>query len=226
MRLVAIADPHGTLPEVPPCDVLVIAGDLCPGFGINGRLVSSAFSREHQVEWLATTYTTWERGTPAEHILLVPGNHDWFTADDIEACLPVRSKCLVDDGVRIGDLKFWGSPWTPPFLSWNYMLGDRRRQARLAAIPEGLDVLITHGPPLGICDLTVDGIHAGDPLLIGVAERKQPRVMVFGHIHEGWGPSPYNWKSPAQMWNVSLGLDEPRPPLVLDITPTSIIPVM
>ena len=35
-----------------------------------------------------------------------------------------------------------------------------------ASIPEKVDVLITHGPPAGVGDLTVKGVRAGGPVLL------------------------------------------------------------
>ena len=61
-----------------------------------------------------------------------------------------------------------------------------------ACIPEGTDVVITHGPPLGHGDLvedrnTKEKIRAGCYWLLRNIERVQPKVHVFGHIHEGHG---------------------------------------
>merc|ERR1712173_386264 len=57
-------------------------------------------------------------------------------------------------------------------------------------IPEGCNVLITHGPPRGILDRsanchTKDGI--GDDWLLRDVEAAKPNVHVFGHVHESYG---------------------------------------
>ena len=56
-------------------------------------------------------------------------------------------------------------------------------------IPDSTDVLITHGPPIGVLDLSVyDNISCGcDNLLDAVTNRVKPRLHIFGHIHEGYG---------------------------------------
>lgn len=47
---------------------------------------------------------------------------------------------------------------------------------------------ITHGPPLGILDTTIEGKQAGCPVLAGrVTKLFDCRLHVFGHIHAARG---------------------------------------
>ena len=56
-------------------------------------------------------------------------------------------------------------------------------------IPEGIDILLTHGPPLNVLDLVpYDGMKsAGCPKLAERIQKVRPKLHVFGHIHEGYG---------------------------------------
>ncbi|XP_070534012.1 metallophosphoesterase MPPED2-like [Ptychodera flava] len=55
-------------------------------------------------------------------------------------------------------------------------------------IPEGIDILITHGPPLGHGDKTMSEQRAGCvELLNTIQKRVKPKYHIFGHIHEGYG---------------------------------------
>ena len=58
-------------------------------------------------------------------------------------------------------------------------------------IEQFTDVLITHGPPHGILDLVkrADGSEdlTGCPQLLEAILAAQPKVHIFGHIHEEYG---------------------------------------
>ena len=59
-------------------------------------------------------------------------------------------------------------------------------QEKWDLIPAGVDVLMTHGPPLGHGDLCSGGNRAGcEQLLHTIQQRVRPKYHVFGHIHEG-----------------------------------------
>ena len=58
----ATADLHGWLPPISPCDLLLIAGDICPP--------------TDQRHWLDTNFRTWLVDSPARHVVATWGNND------------------------------------------------------------------------------------------------------------------------------------------------------
>ena len=65
--------------------------------------------------------------------------------------------------------------------------GEDELAEHFGAIPEGIDVLLTHTPPQGHGDLTAIGEHVGSSALLDGDRARQPPLAVFGHIHEGRG---------------------------------------
>lgn len=177
MRLVLISDTHNLQRSLrlPEGDALVHAGDLTMG-GTEPEVRAVG-------EWLGEQRY--------QHKVIIAGNHDFLFERQPElarSLLPADVHYLFDSEVTLGGLRFWGAPWQPWFFDWAF--GLRRGPdlaAKWAMIPHGLDVLITHGPPMGIADRTVDGDDAGCADLGAAMKRAQPRLAVFGHIHEGYG---------------------------------------
>jgi hypothetical protein len=93
--------------------------------------------------------------------------------------------------VTIGGVSFWGSPYTPEFLNGAFMYPrDPAVTKYWDQIPLGLDVLITHGPLLGILDQVVPGgDHLGCEELMRAVEEKRiapgKRANCRGHIDPG-----------------------------------------
>lgn len=87
------------------------------------------------------------------------------------------------------DLLVYGAPWQPEFYDWAYNLPlGARLKEKWDQIPDGVDVLITHGPPHGILDAAADGHLCGCPdLRDTITQRVKPRLHIFGHIHEAYG---------------------------------------
>ena len=51
-------------------------------------------------------------------------------------------------------------------------------------IPDNIDILITHGPPIGHGDRCSGGNRAGCvDLLFEIQNRIKPKAHIFGHIH-------------------------------------------
>jgi Icc-related predicted phosphoesterase len=177
MRLVCVSDTHGyhDTMRVPDGDVLIHAGDLTKRGTVDEvRAVD---------QWLAKM--------PHKHKIVVAGNHDFLFEREPEtarAMLTHATAYLEDEGVEIDGTRFYGSPYTPEFFNWAFMLprGEALR-AKWSHIPNDVDVLITHGPPYQILDLTLHGEHAGCEALAERMAELKPRLHVFGHIHEGYG---------------------------------------
>jgi uncharacterized protein len=47
--------------------------------------------------------------------------------------------------------------------------------------------VVAHGPPRGYGDRTSRDVHVGSTAMTATLERVQPRLMVCGHIHPGYG---------------------------------------
>ena len=212
VRLVAVADTHlfhqGW--AVPEGDIFLHAGDLCRR-GTAEELMDAA---------------AWIRGLPHRHKVIVAGNHDFLFQEDPQAARSILGPELIyleDKTAIVAGLRIHGSPWQPEFGGWAFNLPRGAPLAeRWALIPEGLDVLITHSPPLGYGDTVHDDEHVGCADLLRRIREVKPRLHLFGHIHQDGGL----WLDQGtSVVNVTAWEGE-RGATVIDVTPDRIIPVV
>lgn len=126
---------------------------------------------------------------------------------------------LQDSMVTVCGINIYGSPWSPRFCDWAF---NAERGADILQkwnmIPENVDILITHGPPVGHGDMTKGGIHVGCvELLNTVQKRVKPRYHVFGHIHEGYGMSTDGVTTFINAASCTKGYKLENPPIIFDI---------
>jgi 3',5'-cyclic AMP phosphodiesterase CpdA len=178
VHVVALSDQHGRLPPVPPCDVLVVAGDVCP---------IADHSERTQREFLEGAFAEWLAGAEAEVVVGIAGNHDLLAENDPGFMAGLPWTYLLDSGTTACGLALWGTPWCPEFGDWAYMEPDVRLHRYFDRIPEGLDLLVAHTPPFEVLDLARRGVMAGSQALRDALLRARPAACVFGHIHEGHG---------------------------------------
>ena len=192
MKLVAISDTHNFHNKItiPSGDVIIHAGDA------TGR----------GQEWEIKEFIQWYSNLDFQHKIFIPGNHEvvleynykewsrWFRDAGITI---LNDESTTIDGVSNHDwkeynFKVYGSPITPNFGRWAYM---RARGFEInqhwMKIPEDTDILVTHGPPHGILDEVerFNGYtdHCGCEMLLARVAQVNPKLHVFGHIHEGAG---------------------------------------
>ena len=181
MLIDCISDLHGFQPTLEGGDLLIVAGDC------------TALDHTHQ--W--KHFLLWLKAQKYRKKILIAGNHDGF----LERFPPGKSDCeevgfeyLQDSGTAFEGITIWGSPWTPEFCKWHFMLprGEKLRE-KWSLIPPFVDILITHGPPYGVLDDVGDQSSRVRDSNQGCVDLRmaqgiiQPRLHVFGHIHEGYG---------------------------------------
>lgn len=176
MRIVLLSDTHHLFAhvEVPPGDLLVHTGDHSQR-GTVAEVSASA---------------SWLRGLPHRHKVVLAGNHDFCLqrAGTEGHEMFAGMTYLLDQAVEIEGLRIYGSPWTPRFGEWAYQLERGEPIAESwRKIPDDTQMLLTHGPPAGIGDLTVRGQRAGCRDLMDRVYQVKPLLHVYGHIHEGYG---------------------------------------
>ena len=183
----------------------------------------------------------WFNSLPYKYRIIIAGNHDLFMDPDhldepssvsaINAILPVADgfHYLWNSGCEIEGIKFWGSPEQPEFFHWAFNV-PRGTPLRLhwENIPEGTDVLITHGPAFGLVDKCPNfaepkgpWISVGDNDLAKKIRRIKPRVHVCGHIHAGYG---HAFLGETLYLNASTCTERYEPtnkPLLFDIDPST-----
>ncbi len=183
MKIDCISDLHGQLPSLNSGDILIIAGDLTYT-GSKGEMLM--FN-----QWLKHLYY--------KDIIVIAGNHDRYLTQQHKFL--DNAHYLCDQSIEIQGLKFHGSPYTVKFMDWYFGKDDNKLIEHWKKIPEGLDFLITHGPPKHILDLSDEGIPCGSKTLLDRIRVCKPKYHIFGHIHEGYG---HITSEGTEFYNVSL----------------------
>lgn len=107
-------------------------------------------------------------------------------------------------------------------MDWAFMKSCEELAKIYAAIPDGVDILVSHQPPFGWGDRAVDEqsgelVHLGSHELLATIARVRPRLVICGHIHGGYGSFEYDG---TLVYNVSVVNEQYRPvrsPTVIDI---------
>lgn len=136
-------------------------------------------------------FLKWFGQLPIKHKIFVAGNHDVSIERGIIFKNDFTDHGIIhlwDEEIVIEGFKIYGSPYTPSFGNGWAFNKDRAKISRVwENIPDDTDVLVTHGPPKGILDLSYDRDNklefCGDSALGKRIKAIQPKLVCFGHIH-------------------------------------------
>ncbi|KAK7756258.1 hypothetical protein SLS62_001854 [Diatrype stigma] len=207
VSVVCISDTHNTQPALPDGDILIHAGDLTQSGTFQELEVAIAWLRRQPHPIKIVVAGNHDLLLDADR-----DNHNGVASagDDVDAAALRRSLdwgdiiYLEDEETtvtvtcnnnnnsnsngqrRLRHLRVYGSPRTPRHGSWAFQYPRETDvwASEKHAVPGGVDVLVTHGPPQGHLDAAA-GLGCAHLLGALWGARPRPRLHVFGHVHEG-----------------------------------------
>jgi len=207
MRLVIVSDTHSRHEELGTLagDVLIHCGD-----GLNAFAPASDALQKLD-DWFG-------RQAFAE-IFYVGGNHDFEIERRATAGETVfeNATYLQDQSFAVSGVRFYGSPWIPELVGWAYYRSTADLIETWSAIPENVDILITHSPPYGVLDRNSRNKHCGCPALAGRVSAVRPRLHCFGHVHASAGNCDVEGTTYANTSSVDSSYRIARAPFIFDL---------
>lgn len=130
----------------------------------------------------------WFTNFPATYRVFVPGNHDTsMQTNMLRRHIPENIHVLIHELLVIEGVRIFGSPYTPTFgQGWAFNKDRAKLHEIWKDIPYNTDILVTHGPPKGILDITAEGsgyLQVGCKALLNRVMEVQPKYHLAGHIH-------------------------------------------
>lgn len=188
IHITFISDTHNKHNQVtsslPGGDILIHAGDI------------SSVGYKHEVREFCKWFNSIEE---YKNKIFIAGNHDILFEKSPEEASEIVSfykeiTYLQDQSYLVNletPVNVYGSPWQPEFYNWAFNVPRGKEIAKKwEMIPEGLDILVTHGPAWGKVDRIIGRPeHLGCEELRNAIDLKRPKIHVCGHIHSGYGYS-------------------------------------
>lgn len=165
--------------EIPKCDVIIHTGD-------ESNSKNPDINRNECLDFL-----DWYEKLDVKYKIFVAGNHSTSIGFNRLKRSEIEEKGIIyleHESVEIEGVKFFGSPYTPTFgVNWAFNKNRGKLYTLWEKIPEDTDILITHGPPLGICDHTYEGSlieSCGDRSLLNIIRNRNIKYHFFSHLHD------------------------------------------
>lgn len=214
VKILHISDTHGDLKKLrriiktgQAFDWIVLSGDLphthvkymtiensTHYWGGYKRIIDREAEGKHQLKWATNALKPLVDQIPHKHLFILNGNHcfcDYASAFPEAHTLFKGTKSLSVDGIKVG----MAVGIKPLAFEWHEELPDYDFNEMLEALPQDIEVLITHSPANQVLDSNYGGEHIGYPCLYqkifgirGVPVYFEKLEMhLFGHAHESGG---------------------------------------
>jgi len=185
MKIGFVSDTHNQRANkwgLEPCDVICHTGD----FSFRGT--------DSEINQFFVDASKAIKDTKAKSFICVPGNHE-LGVQEYESIF--RQRCedngiilLIQQGIELEGIKFYGTPFQNDFNDWAYNIADSQKLTDLySQIPDDTEVLLTHCPPRDMLDYSPMCGNVGSPELWAriVPMLGKLKVNAFGHIHYSHG---------------------------------------
>lgn len=127
-------------------------------------------------------------------IFFVLGNHDNFEWPESELIIDLHQKVIRHSGITLAGYRY-------TLMEKNESEISQDLEALRDSCPSGA-ILVTHSPAFSILDTTERKHNIGSQAILELVEAVQPRVHIFGHVHEAFG------SRQARFYNVSYFLQK------------------
>ncbi len=173
MRILVVSDLHGDIESVNRAriehrpDLLLSCGDWGDPEQVSEQALEGLLR-------LVPVYTTFGNHDPLE-ILARLKNRDESPV--------LIGQGLVQEfaGLRLAAI---GGIWAKSHAKPHYVTDDDVAQAAARIARAGpVDILLTHGCPIGLADFTPAGRHGGQRCFLEAFKTVQPRLHLCGHLH-------------------------------------------
>uniref|UniRef100_A0A8B9KND5 Metallophosphoesterase domain containing 2b n=1 Tax=Astyanax mexicanus TaxID=7994 RepID=A0A8B9KND5_ASTMX len=222
-RFVCVSDTHSRTDGIhmPYGDVLLHTGDFTE-LGLPSEVKK---------------FNDWLGSLPYEYKVVIAGNHeltfdkdfmselvkqDYYRFPSVSKLQPedfdnvqsLLTNCiyLQDSEVMVKGFRIYGTPWTPWFNGWGFNLP--RGQSLLDKwnqIPEDIDILMTHGPPLG-------KFHHMDQSVCGKVKNIKPRLPKSPQLLLSVGTiNYYGYTTFINSSTCTVSFQPTNPPIVFDL---------
>jgi Icc-related predicted phosphoesterase len=220
MRIVVTSDWHESLPpDVPECDLLLIAGDCLP------------YSVQSGTYWVGNPpygarLEAWLERQPAKRIIGIAGNHDHSAVEDPDWVRSLPWTYLENETTEVDGVKIFGTPLAMPFGPYDFMKPDHELADVWKTIPDDVVILMSHGPAEHVLDASRPP-YGSRSLRDRLKTLPQLRLLVTGHIHEAYGETAIlrpRTSSGGAVWvrcvnGARIGRRGGNPPILIDFQP-------